>query len=204
MINLCYFRTNLKQKKCSCCFTLIFYGYSDAELGYRYCIRGIQTHLTAENPSLDDAQEFLLLLLIDYAYFQYERGLLNKALEYFHHAYEVCVRIRGENDRQTVLLLNNLGTINRKKGDNENAFRYFQQAAKLGENFPNMKDVAYVHLNLGYLHLEKHMLIEARRYCKSALKESKKIGDEDAKNESRECLAEVRKAFLLKMVSHIW
>lgn len=144
------------------------------------------------------------MLLVDYAYFNHERGLLNKALEYFRQAYEVCVRTRGEDDQKTVFILNNLGYLYREKGDSENALQYFQKAEKLGENYPNLKDVAYVHLNLGYLHLEKNMLYEARRHCKQALKKSKKIGDIEVKKESQECLASVRKATLMKLYSQIW
>ena len=181
-------------------FSATYSRFSDAELGYRYCINGIQMHLRTENPYLYKAQEFLLVLLMGYAYFHYDRGLLNKASEYFNQAYEVCVRTRGEDDQQTVLILNNLGTVNRKQGYNENALRYFRQAEKLSKNFPNIKDAAYVHLNLGYLHLENDMLLEARRYCKQALRLSKKSGDEEGKEESKECLTEVRKALFLSLI----
>ena len=143
------------------------------------------------------------MLLIGYAYFQYDRGFLNKALEYFDQAYEVCIRTRGEEDQRTVLILNNLGTVNRKKGNNENALRYFREAERLGENFPSSQDLAYVHLNLGYINLEQDMLAEARRHCKQALTLSKKTRDEDGKRESKECLAEIRKAFLSRVYSKI-
>lgn len=184
-------------------FTSFSFDYSEAESGYRFCINGIQTHLTTNNPDLYRAQEFLLMLLMSYAYFHYERGLVNKALEYFHQAHEVCVRTRGENYPLIVLVLNNLGLVYRRKGDNENALRYFQEAEKLGTNFPDSNDMAYVHLNLGYLHLEKDMLMEARRHCKQAFKQSKRTGDEEGKRGSKECLAEVRKALFARIYSKV-
>ena len=58
---------------------------------------------------------------------------------------------------QTVVLLNDLGTISFLKGDQEEAIKYLNRAIEIGRHLPNMEDFCSVYVNLGNIYLQKRM-----------------------------------------------
>lgn len=57
----------------------------------------------------------------------------DQAFDYFLNAYKVSVKLNGNDHEQTVVLLNDLGTVSFLKGDNEAAVDYLTRAAEIGK-----------------------------------------------------------------------
>lgn len=149
--------------------------------------------LTEENPDYNDVLELWLTILTGYAYFYYNRNNLDEALKWFQLAYDTCVQIHGLKHEKTILLLNNLGSVHRRKGNLDDALTFFHNAEELGKHFPEMEEYAFVYLNLAYLYMENKMYDVAKNYCKRALVNSSRMENENNKKEAEECLNEVAK-----------
>lgn len=160
-------------------------------MGYLYCIDSLKPQLQEENPDYNNIRELWLTILNGYAYFHYNLSHWKEALKWFQQAYDVCVQINGERSEQTVLLLNNLGSVYNRLGDSDTALTYFHKAEKIGKAFPDMENYAYVYLNLAYLYLEHKMFDEAKRYCSRAGVNATRLGNDETKQESEECLHKV-------------
>lgn len=70
----------------------------------------------------------------------YARMLLSQsryteAFNYFIQAYDICKKMNGEEHEQTVVLLNDLGTISYIRGEYDEAIKYLSTAAKIGNIF---------------------------------------------------------------------
>lgn len=163
-----------------------------ADIGYQYCIEAMKPKLTKENPEYDDTMRLWIMVLNGYAYFMHNTGRVDEAFKLFSQAYDASVEIGAENDEQIVLLLNNLGTVSKLRGDNESAFSYFHRAETLGKNFPDIDNFSYVYLNLGYLYMESKLLTEAKEYCNRALNNASRHQYEEGKIEAEECLTRVK------------
>ncbi len=134
------------------------------------------------------------MILNGYAYYLYNVGRMQEAFEFFQQAYDVCVKIGGEKQKDTVLLLNNLGTVSKLKGNIDDAFSYFLRAEKIGKEFPDIDNFSFVYLNLAYLYMEKNMFSEAKEYCNRASVNSKRHEYEEGIKESEECLTKIKEA----------
>jgi tetratricopeptide repeat protein 19 len=58
---------------------------------------------------------------------------------------------------QTVVLLNDLGTISFLMGEQDQAIDYLSKAIEIGRHLPNMEDFSSVYVNLGNIYLQKRM-----------------------------------------------
>lgn len=77
------------------------------------------------------------ILLQGMAYDWYAQMLLSQsrhteAFNYFLQAYDVCKKVNGEEHEQTIILLNDLGTICCLQGEYDEAIKYLSAAAKIG------------------------------------------------------------------------
>lgn len=168
--------------------------YSTAAIGFQYCLDTLRPKLAKESPDYADALALWLMLLNGYAYFLYYVGRPEEAFKYFKEARVVRDQIGGEEDEQLVLLLNNLGTVSKLRGDTEAALGYFQEAEKLGKSIDSMENFAFVYLNLAYLYMELKVAGKAREYCERAKVNATRHGFEEGKKESEECLSKVKEA----------
>ncbi|OAD61343.1 hypothetical protein WN48_01850 [Eufriesea mexicana] len=81
-----------------------------AVTGYKFCLEHLQNHLSKNNEN-QDALQLLGLSSEKYASMLFSQSQYANALEYFIQAYDVCIKINGEENEQTVILLNNLGSV---------------------------------------------------------------------------------------------
>lgn len=144
------------------------------------------------NEEYEDARALYKTLLNGYAYFQYNLGKLDKAMEFFKRTYELTREIQGEQHEEVVLLLNNLGTIAKHKGNLDEALSYFHEAEKIGKLLPDMKNFSFVYLNLAYCCMEAKLLHEAHKYCQFAEGNAAKQGHQGGLKESEDCIAKVK------------
>lgn len=137
-----------------------------------------------------------------YARFLLETNRKSEALTCFKKAYEMCVRVNGMEHEQTVILLNDLGTVSTLVGDNESALNYLEQAKKIGEKFPEMKDLPAIHVNLGLLYLLRQMYKESKLACQEGMKMAKSQEDEVAFLEAKLCLDKIKNALQESKISN--
>lgn len=168
--------------------------FSTAAIGFQYCLETLRPKLAKENADYADALALWLMLLNGYAYFLYYVGRPDEAFKYFKEARSVREQIGGEQDEQLVLLLNNLGTVSKLRGDTDAALRYFHEAEKLGKNFADMENFSFVYLNLAYLYMEFKMADRAREYCDRAMRNASRHEFKEGIKESQECLSKVEEA----------
>lgn len=128
-----------------------------------------------------------------YARFLHEQNRLDEAFINYKKAYEMCVRLNGDVHEQTVVLLNDLGTISFLRGDNDNAILYMTKAVETGRHLPNMEDFSSVYVNLGNIYMQKEMYEEAHKHCKEGLKNAKRHKNEEGLREATSCLEDLKK-----------
>lgn len=56
----------------------------------------------------------------------------SEAFNYFLQAYDICKKMNGEEHEQTVILLNDLGTVSYMQGEYDEAIKYLSAAARIG------------------------------------------------------------------------
>ncbi|XP_011882548.1 PREDICTED: tetratricopeptide repeat protein 19 homolog, mitochondrial [Vollenhovia emeryi] len=167
-----------------------------AEQGYRFCLESLKSHVE-KDPDNEDAA-----LLQGMAFDWYARMLLSQsrhteAFNYFLQAYDICRKMNGEEHEQTVVLLNDLGTICCIRGEYDEAIKYLSAAARIGENLPDMADLGSIHVNLGNVLLKKGLYDEAKTSCQRGRKIAKTRDDNDSLLEANECLKEVKRLLSL-------
>ncbi|EZA58174.1 hypothetical protein DMN91_011710 [Ooceraea biroi] len=163
-----------------------------AEQGYQFCMEKLKERIE-KDPEHKDA-----ILLQGMTFDWYARMLLSQsrhteAFNYFLQAYNICREMNGEEHEQTVVLLNDLGTVCYKQGNYDEAIKYLSAAAKIGKNLPDMVDLSWIHVNLGNVYLKKGLYDEARKSCLKGRKIAKAKDDNDSLLEADECLKEIKK-----------
>lgn len=97
-------------------------------------MKNLKSHVE-KDPDNKDA-----VLLQGIAFDWYARILLSQsryteALNYLLQAYNICKKMNGEEHEQTVVLLNDLGTIYCVLEEYDEAIKYLSAAAKIGNRF---------------------------------------------------------------------
>lgn len=162
--------------------------FSKAEQGFKFCIE------TLDNKLNTDDQDTLALwgMSMDwYARFLLDRNKKQEALVCFRKAYEMCVKVNGVVHEQTVVLLNDLGTVASLIGDHESALNYLEKARDIGMSLPEMKDLPAIYINLGQLYLIREMYKESKLACQQGLKLAKQYGDDISVTEANECFNKI-------------
>ncbi|XP_018371058.1 PREDICTED: tetratricopeptide repeat protein 19 homolog, mitochondrial [Trachymyrmex cornetzi] len=167
-----------------------------AEQGYIFCMENLKSHIE-KDPDNKDA-----VLLQGIAFDWYARMLLSQsryteALNYLLQAYNICKKMNGEEHEQTVVLLNDLGTICCIREEYDEAIKYLSAAVKIGENLPDMVDLGSIHVNLGSVLLKKGLYDEAKKSCQRGKKIAESKEDNESLLEADECLKEVKRLLSL-------
>lgn len=152
------------------------------------------SHLDEVVKNSEDEEVLMLwgMTLDWYARFLHGQNRLDEALSNYKQAYEMSVRLNGEVHEQTVILLNDLGTISFLKGDSDNAIYYMTKAVETGKHLPNMEDFSSVYVNLGNIYLQKEMYSAAVKSCEEGLKNAKRHKNAEGLKEANLCLEELK------------
>ncbi|KYM98147.1 Tetratricopeptide repeat protein 19 [Cyphomyrmex costatus] len=167
-----------------------------ADQGYKFCMEHLKLHVQ-KDPDNEDA-----VLLQGITFDWYARMLLSQsqyaeAMNYLLQAYEICKKTKGETHEQTVVLLNDLGTICCIREEYDEAITYLSAAAKIGKNLPDMVDLGSIHVNLGSVLLKKGLYNEAKECCQQGKKIAESRDDNDSLLKADECLKEVKRLLSL-------
>lgn len=164
--------------------------YRKAEEGYTFCINKLEKLVPT---SVDEDILLLWAMTLDwYARFLHECNRLDEAFNNYKKAYDMCLQLNGEIHEQTVILLNDLGTISFLRGDNDNAIMYMTKAVETGKHLPNMEDFSSVYVNLGNIYIQKSMYSEASKSCKEGWQNAKRHKNKEGIKEANTCLEELR------------
>ncbi|XP_023248347.1 tetratricopeptide repeat protein 19 homolog, mitochondrial-like [Copidosoma floridanum] len=128
-----------------------------------------------------------------YAHLLLNMSRYTEAMRHMKSAYELCVRLNGEVHEQSVILLNDLGSISFTKGNLDDAVDYLTKAVVTGEKLAEMDDIASIHVNLGNVYIKKGLLDEAKKSCLKGWKLSKKTKNDESMGEAKLCLEEIKK-----------
>jgi len=165
--------------------------YRKAEEGLKFCASNLQSNI--EEGRHDEDTMLLWAMTLDwYARFLVDANRLPEAFEYFKKAYDLCVQMNGVNNEETVVLLNDLGTICFVQNDFDSAISYLTEAVAIGNKLPDMKDLGSVLINLGTVYMKKGMMKEAKQFYQDAWKNAKKHNNAEVLKEASSCLDELK------------
>ncbi|KAL1123721.1 hypothetical protein AAG570_001494 [Ranatra chinensis] len=174
--------------------------FEKAEEGYKFCVKSLQKKVEVvggDSEAVKEEEEAALVLwamtLDWYARFLLDRKRMDEALTNFQLAYDTCTRVNGEVHEQTVVLLNDLGTISFLLGDEDAAVTYLTRAIEIGKHLPNMEDFSSVYVNLGNIYLQKKMYAEAKKHCREGWQNATRHNNKEGINEANECLKQLTK-----------
>lgn len=91
----------------------------------------LQNHLAKDNEN-ENVLQLLGLNLEKYASMLFSQSDYKNALEYFTQAYDISIKINGEENEQTVILLNNLASVCYMLQKYDDTIKYLSKAAELG------------------------------------------------------------------------
>lgn len=116
------------------------------------------------------------------SYCHYEIGIiyfnlenLEEAMAHYKSARDLAKQ--AGNLHNQALVLNNMGLLFSKQGDNKEALKYFLDSYSLFQKMGNHEWMNYLSLNLGRSHMELGHMNEAMDFSQVALEKSKESGD---------------------------
>ncbi|BES88949.1 Tetratricopeptide repeat protein [Nesidiocoris tenuis] len=168
--------------------------FNDAEVGYDFCVKTLEKKVK-KDPDDEDLLTLWAMALDWYARFLLDKNRLAEAFNYFMKAYKMCLKVNGEIHEQTVVLLNDLGSVSFLKGDHDGAMEFLTKAVEIGKHLPNMHDFSSVYVNLGNVCLQQKMFEEAKKHCKEGMKNAKRHSNPEGIQEATLCLDEVSKVW---------
>lgn len=164
-----------------------------AELGYKWCLEKLQNQ-----KNKNDDYKLLYGVVQDwYSQFMLDSGRVEEAIKHLQEAFDVCLQVKGYNNEQTLLLLNDLGISSWRAGQVENAHKYLTQAVNIGKNIDDKTHLGVVKANLGLIYLEKGLKDEAHKHCKEAWHLGKKHENTESIEQANHCFDQI-KVFMSK------
>ncbi|XP_055948964.1 tetratricopeptide repeat protein 19, mitochondrial-like [Argiope bruennichi] len=169
-----------------------------AEKGFQFCINTQQNKLDAMNLNnvndLSDHEKDTVLLwamCVDwYARYLLASGMLKEAKENFQKALDISERINGISHPQTLVLLNDIGSVHSLLNEYDLAVENFKKAIKRS-NESESPDLPAFYCNLGATYLQCGNIEKGEEACKTALKLARKMNHAVAEEDAAECLKEL-------------
>lgn len=170
-----------------------------AEIGFKFCIDTQAKKITEVNvndaASLSELEKDTVLLWarsIDwFARYLLASGKTRDAIENFEKALDVSEKINGVSHPQTLVLLNDIGSVYTLIKEYGTAIEIFNKAIEQSDG-TDSHDIPAFYCNLGATYLQAGNLVKGEKACKTALKLAKKLKNTDALADAEECLAEVK------------
>nr|XP_022900984.1 tetratricopeptide repeat protein 19 homolog, mitochondrial-like [Onthophagus taurus] len=157
-------------------------------LGYQWCLE--QMNKKKEN---DEDTLGLLGVIHDwYSQFLLDRGDVKESLVHLKQAYKICCDIKGKDDPQSMLLLNDLGTTGWKAGDLEYAELCLSEAISIGRNLEDQSHLGVLIANLGVLYIHKGFKEMGKKYCKEAWQLGKQHDNQESMEQANYCFLQLK------------
>lgn len=168
--------------------------YEKAVQGFHFCM-GTQEEKIQKYGEKNVDEDTLLLWAMSMDW--YARFLLNihkydLAKQHFIKAYEMSARVNGPEHEQTAVLLNDIGSVCSLQKNYSEAIQYFEKAIEAAETSKS-ENIGSFYVNLGTVYLQQSLFAEAEKCCQEGLLLSKKLQNQEGKEEAQICLAEIKK-----------
>lgn len=166
--------------------------YEKAVEGFHFCL-GTQEEKIKKHGENNVDEDTLLLWSMSMDW--YARFLLNLqkydlAKKHFIKAYEMSERVQGLGHPQTAVLLNDIGSVCSLQKNYTEAISYLEKAIDAARESQS-QDIGSFYVNLGAVYLQQGMLLEAERFCKEGLLLARKMKNNEAVDEAKNCLQEI-------------
>lgn len=155
--------------------------YDKAEIGYRWCLETIEKQ---NNKMLKGA------ILDWYSNFLAVKGDYKSSLKYLEEAYNISSEINGDNEK-SVLLLNDIATMNYQLGNFEVANSRLEEALKLGKRLDNFSELGTLYANYGLIKIKLGLMSEAKYFCKEGWRLGKKNDNSDSISQANYCFEQL-------------
>ncbi|GIX94582.1 tetratricopeptide repeat protein 19, mitochondrial [Caerostris darwini] len=170
-----------------------------AEKGFQFCISTQQSKLDSIDLSkvdaLSDNQKDTVLLwamCVDwYARYLLASGMLKDAKENFQKALDISERINGISHPQTLVLLNDIGSVHSLLNETDLAVENFKKAIKRSSESES-PDLPAFYCNLGATYLQTGNISRGEEACRTALRLARKMKHTVAEADATECLKELK------------
>lgn len=171
-----------------------------AEAGYQFCLNSQQEKIDLidlKDLSKLSATEKETLLLwamcIDwYARHLLDKGKLIEAQTNFERAYIMSEKINGPSHHQTLVLMNDIGSVATLREDYNTALNFLQAAIDRGKTSYS-PDLPSFYCNLGVTYMKKGDNTAAYSSCSQALQIAEKLKHQASIIEAKGCLDELHK-----------
>lgn len=151
-----------------------------------------------------------------YAAMLFSQSRYAEALGYLTRAYDISLKINGEEHEQTVILLNDMGTVNCMVKEYDQAIQYLSKAVEIGnadrepivslslkgiqrqfiafvgKKLPDMLDLGSIHVNLGNTLILKGLYEEAEKSCNEGMRLAKSSEHDESIVEAEKCLERIK------------
>ena len=169
----------------------------DAVQGFKFCI-DTQEKKIKENPDSDqDTVALLGLALETYGRYLMYNKKLDEAHPIFEQALQIAKDVLGEDHMQTLILRNDLATLDILNKNYKEAESNLREAIAIGERVDSSETPA-LYCNLGAIFLRKADSDKAHEACSHALTVAKKVGNVMAISQAKRCLEKSKQLKLKK------
>lgn len=165
--------------------------------GFQFCISTQQKKLEAidtdamETLSPSDKDTVLLwaMSLDWFARYLLACGMLKEAKENFQRALEVSEKVNGVSHPQSLVLLNDIGSVHSLLKEHDLAIANFKRAIQMSDS--DSTDVPAFYCNLGATYLQTGNKSKGEAACRTALTLARKLKNTDAESDALDCLLEL-------------
>lgn len=160
-------------------------------MGYKNCLLN-QRKKIAKGDLSDETQLLLINILYWYGKFLFKNEKYQEAKKCLEECHEIETKTKQLDLYQLMVLLYQLGSTCQLLGENDEAIRYILSAITLDRR-KNNPDLSYYYAKLGLLYMQKNLYKEAKFWCERGRKAALRYQNEEAVNDSIECLEKLNK-----------
>ncbi|XP_067660914.1 tetratricopeptide repeat protein 19, mitochondrial-like [Haliotis asinina] len=165
---------------------------AEARTGFEFCIKTQEQKVNELDDTDKDTVALLGLALESYGRYLMYQKQLDKALPLIERAVTVATSALGEEHPQTLVLHNDLATLNILRKNYGPAEKTLKYAIEVGERVES-SEVPALYCNLGALYMRKSELEAAKKACSHALQLAKKMKDTTSAHQAQKCLDKIHK-----------
>ncbi|XP_041369330.1 tetratricopeptide repeat protein 19, mitochondrial-like [Gigantopelta aegis] len=169
----------------------------EAVQGFKFCIDAQEKKVKENADSSEDTVALLGLALESYGRYLMYNKKLEEAQPLFERALQIAKKTLGEDHVQTLILRNDLATLDILNKNYVQAESNLREAIKIGERVDS-PETPVLYINLGAIFLRKADSDNAHNVCSHALVVAKKIGNIMAISQAKRCLEKSKQLRLRK------
>jgi len=167
--------------------------HDQANIGFKYCINTQEDKMRSSEEISDDTHALWAMSCDWYAQYLLNNGRYQEALAQFEQAYIISEKLFGDTHPQTLVILNSLGTVCSRMGDDNKAVSYFNKVVALGKDTAS-ENLSTFLVNLGMAKIKLGLKADANSACQEALLIGKRNNLSEVCAEANECIKLVQAA----------